>query len=307
MTLLIEPTEVVIIGCGPAGLSAGIWCKDLGMDAVLVERAPEIGGQLLSVYSPILNYLGVSSRDGREMVSRFRHTLESSGLDRIIHSGVDRIDTLSKVVVLETGDELKWKALIIATGVRRRRLQIPGEDWLQGKGVLPSGVRDKELVRDKRVLVVGGGDAAIENAILLSEVAKSVTVAYRRPALTARQEFCDRAADHATITLLPETKLTRVLGESSVTGVELVNRSTGHKWIEEVDAVLIRVGFEPNSELVRDVIDLDDLGYIRVNESCKTNIADVYAVGDVANPIAPTISSASGMGATAAKTIFSGR
>lgn len=302
MTSLGNTTDVVIIGGGAAGLSAAVWCKDLGLDAVLIERASEIGGQLLSVYNPIINYLGVSAQDGREMVSNFGRTLVSAGFDRIVYSGVDRIDTDAKVVMLNDGSELKWKSLIIATGLRRRRLGVPGEDSLQGKGIIGSGVRDRELVRNKRVVVVGGGDAAIENAIMLSDVATSVKVAYRRQVLTARQEFSDQLADHATITLLPDTKLTMVLGETKVTGIEL--ESNEQKWVEEVDAVLIRVGFEPNSELVRDIVDMDDMGYIKVNGLCGTNLPDVYAVGDVANPVAPTISSAAGMGATAAKTIF---
>ncbi|MEO8573974.1 MAG: FAD-dependent oxidoreductase [Pyrinomonadaceae bacterium] len=296
--------DVVIIGGGPAGLSAALWCRELGLDAVLIEREVEVGGQLRTIHNSIANYPGRRANNGRDMLSHFLETVESSGFDRIVYSGVTEIDTTAKLVALADGCELKWKALVIASGVRRRQLGIPGEKEYQGKGIIESGVRDRNLVIGKRVLIVGGGDAAIENALMLSEFAAGVKVVHRRLALTARSEFTSSMSQHQNLSLLTETLAMRILGDSAVTSVELKSVSTGHTWIQPAEAILIRIGVTPNSELVRDVVDVDKAGYIKINAVCETNVAGVFAVGDVANPLAPTISSATGTGATAAKAIF---
>jgi thioredoxin reductase (NADPH) len=296
--------DVIIIGGGPAGLSAALWCQELGLEAILIEREAEVGGQLRIIHNSIGNYLGRRGIDGRDILSHFLETIESSGFDRIVYSGVTEIDITRKRVALADERDLIWKALVIATGVRRRQLGIPGEREYQGKGIIESGVRDRDLLIGKRVLIIGGGDAAIENALMLSEAAAGVKVVHRRPALSARSVFTGSLSQHQNLSLLPDTVVTQIFGDSAVTSAELKNISTGNTWIEPLDAILIRIGVEPNSELVRDIVAIDEAGYIKTNALCETNIAEVFAVGDVANQRAPTISGAVGTGATAAKAIF---
>ena len=296
--------DVIVIGGGPAGLSAALWCAELGMKATLLERGNEFGGQLLRTYNPITNYLGVQASNGRELRDRFLHHSTHAAYDRVLNAQVRSVDPERRVVALDDGKQLSAAAIIIATGVRRRKLNIPGEEEFRGRGILESGVGEKRRVEGKRVLIVGGGDAAIENALILSEVAAAVKVAHRSPTLGARPEFAEALTEHENLTLLSQSVVLRILGDSRISAVELKNISTEHAWIEPVDALLIRIGVEPNSDLVRGVIDCDASGYIRVNALCETNISNIFAVGDVANPLALTINSAAGTGATAAKAIF---
>src|SRR5687768_8542640 len=167
----INGADVIVIGGGPAGLSVAMWCADLGLTTMMIEREADLGGQLLSIYNPIVNYLGLRARDGRDLLRRFSESVERSTFTRQMEAEVIRIDSRAQSVVLSDGSELKWKALVVATGVRRKRLGVPGELEYQSRGVLESGVRDKQQVIGKRVVIVGGGDAAIENALLLAEVA----------------------------------------------------------------------------------------------------------------------------------------
>ena len=299
----IKPFDVAIIGGGPAGISAALWCDELGLDAVLIEGQAELGGQLRRIYNPIENYAGVSAADGREMLFRFEKSVASRNFGRRIGIIATSIDFSSMRIILGNEMSLGCRAIILATGVRRRRLGIPGETELVGKGVLESGSRDKHLVAGKDVLIVGGGDAAFENASIVSEFARSVRVVYRRPEPTAREEFVDKARRLSNVALVPSTRVTAIHGDVNVTTAELED-DAGNRRTEPADAVLIRVGVEPNSELASGTLDLDDAGYVKVDHTGQTSLDLVYAVGDVANRNSPTLSTAAGTGATAVKAIF---
>lgn len=296
--------DVLVIGGGAAGLSAASWCADLGLDAILVERSADIGGQLHEIHGPIENYLGLRARNGEEMLSHFRASVERTNFRRTFGCEVASLEPRSRLVRLTRGDVIRYRALIVATGVRRRRLGVEGETELWGKGIIGSGVRDREHAADRNVVIVGGGDAAIENALMLAEVASSVKVIHRRDEFTARPEFLDAVGAKHNIKLVRESVVRRIKGESNVTGVEVEDLGSGRSSHHAADIVLIRIGVEPNSEFVRDVVAVDDRGYIAVDAQCRTNLAGVYAAGDVANPSSPTLSTAAGMGATAAKSAY---
>lgn len=300
-----DTADVIIIGGGPAGLSAALWCDELGLDAVLIEKADDLGGQLRQIYNSIENYLGVTAANGLEMSSRFELSLRSRNFVPRIGIKATAIDTKAMAVHLDgsAGEKISCSAIILATGVRRRSLDIPGEIEFRGKGILESGSRDKGLVSGKRVLIVGGGDAAFENAMILSQGAASVSVAYRRSEPSARNEFVDAARRQENVELLPGTVVTRIAGNMFVEKVD-VQDAAGRPRTELFDAVLIRIGVEPNSELARDVLELDEAGYVRVDQNGETSAANVYAVGDVANRCSPTLSTAAGTAATSAKAIF---
>ena len=296
--------DVLIAGGGPAGLSALLWCAELGLSAILLEKEAEFGGQLLHTHNAIQNYLGIEAANGREMRDSFLRQLENTGIKRLTGAEIVEADLVRKTVTLADGTAISGHAIIIATGVRRRKLMVPGEVEFRGRGILDSGVTAMDEVRGKTVLIVGGGDAALENALILSETAREILVVHRRGELTARREFVKKARESEKIELLFNTQITEIIGKEGVEAVETKHLTSGRLLRMQTDAVLIRIGVEPNTELFRGQIELDDEGYVIIDRNCATSLQGVFAVGDVANRLAPTISTAVGHGAAAVKAIF---
>lgn len=295
--------DVIIIGAGSAGLSAAFWCDELGLDTLVLEQAEQIGGQLHRVYNPIENYLGVKAGNGVELLELFSRDVDAADFDLWTGTTIDSMDLRAKRISLRSGESLQAISLIIATGVRARTLGIPGEKEFAGKGIIESGARDRELFAGKDVCVIGGGDAAVENALLLAEVCPTVTLVHRGKKLRARREFAERAQPNNRITVFTESVVTRIMGDAEVDAVE-IHRKGGLKPFQlAVRGVLIRIGVEPNTDLFRDQLQVDEKGYVGVNSEQETSVPMVFAAGDVSNPLAPTISGATGAGATAAKVI----
>jgi thioredoxin reductase (NADPH) len=297
--------DVIIIGAGPAGLSTAFWCDELGLDTLVLEQSEVVGGQLHRVYNPINNYLGLKAGNGEELLARFTADVDSADFDLWTQTSISSVDLKAKRVSLASGENLQSIALVIATGVRARRLGVPGEKEFAGKGMIESGSRDRQLFAGKDVCVVGGGDAAVENALLLADVCPTVTLVHRGRKLRARRELAEQLQSKHCITVFTESVLTRIIGDERVEAVE-IQRKQGLKPFQlAVGGVLIRIGVEPNSELFKEQLKLDEKGYIEVNSRHETEVPMVFAVGDISNPLAPTISSATGAGATAAKVIAS--
>jgi thioredoxin reductase (NADPH) len=297
--------DVIIIGAGPAGLSTAFWCDELSLDTLVLEQAEQVGGQLHRVYNPIENYLGLKARNGEELLVHFTKDLDAAEFDLWTQVEIESVALKARRISLRSGEALQAIAIVIATGVRPRELGVPGEKEFIGNGMIESGARDRQLFAGKDVCIVGGGDAAVENALLLAEVCPTVTLVHRGKKLRARREFAEQLQPNNRITVFTESVLTRILGKEEVEGVE-IQRKEGLKPFQlAVRGVLIRIGVEPNTELFREQIATDEKGYITVNSQHETSVPMVFAVGDVSNPIAPTISSAIGAGATAAKVIAS--
>jgi thioredoxin reductase (NADPH) len=297
--------DVLIIGAGPAGLSAARWCDELGLDTLVLEQAEEVGGQLRSVHNPIENYLGVHAKNGRELRDLFAEQTKDCDFDLWTSVQIDTIDLKAKRVTLKSGEELQSIAVIIATGLRRRRLGIPGETQFENCGIIESGQRDRDQFAGKDVCVIGGGDAAVENALLLAEVCPTVTLVNRGRKLRARREFAEQLHTHHCITVFPESHVRRIIGNEHVEAVEIERAQAIKPFQMAVQGVLVRIGWEPNADFIRAQLELDDSGYVIVGSQQETSVANVFAVGDVANPLAPTIAGAVGGGATAAKVIAS--
>lgn len=295
--------DVIIIGAGPAGMSAAVWCVELGMSTMVFEKEAETGGQLLRIFNPVTNYIGLETTDGREMRDNFLRTFNQADQQTHLSSEIAKIDPASRSIATAVGDRFTARALIIATGVRRRKLNVPGEEIFTGKGVIDSGSNEKEKARDKTVVIAGGGDAALENALILAAFASKVYVVHRRPELRARREFTEKAKQNPKIEFRFETVVTSIAGGSRVEAIELTNNKTGIAEMIAAEIVLARIGVEPNTELLKESLDLDSKGYILINSNCETSTTGTYAVGDVANPVSPTIITAAGMGCTAAKAI----
>jgi len=297
--------DVIIIGAGPAGLSAALWCDELGLDALVLEQAAETGGQLLRVYNAVENHLGVVAPDGRALRDVFAAQIEGRDFDLWTQVEIDGVDLRARQVSLKSGERLRALALVLATGVRRRRLGIPGEAEFAGRGVLESGRGEREQVAGHDVCVVGGGDAAAENALLLAEVCPTVTLVHRGKSLSARPEFAERVRAEHRINLFTEARLKQIIGRERVEAVEIEREGAIKPFRTAVRGVVIRVGVEPNSELFRGQLHTDARGYVVVNGEQETSAEMVFAAGDLSNPHAPTVSGAVGAGATAAKVIAS--
>jgi thioredoxin reductase (NADPH) len=295
--------DLIIIGGGPAGLSAALWADELGLAALLLEKETEFGGQLRRVYNRIENHLGVETENGREMRDIFVRQIEKRGFVKRLAAEVFEIDAENKTVSLG-GKQFSADFLVIATGVRRRKLDVPGEELFQGKGIIESGKKESETAAGKTTLIVGGGDAALENALILAEHAKKVYLAHRRADFRGRTEFLERINANRKIEILTETVVERIGGNERLERVETRNLRNSETRILSVETVLIRIGVTPNTEVLRGKVKLDDAGYVEIDSCGETSVKRVFAAGDVANPLAPTVSSAIGMGATAAKTIF---
>ncbi len=312
--------DIIIIGGGAAGISAALWCDELGLSAIVLEAAEEFGGQLLWTHNEIKNHLGIEAENGREMRDIFLRQIENRKFERRFNAKVLNLSEQEAVatcqlnlseqeavatcqssftVFLENGETISANSIVIASGIRRRKLNIEGELKFQNKGIITSGKRDAEKARGKNVLIVGGGDAAFENCLILAETAKSVTLAYRGKMFRARAEFVEQVEQNPKIKVLTETNVKRISGKENVEFVEFENGGR-----QSFEIIVIRIGVEPNTEFLRGKIELDSQSYIKINENCETSVKNIYAVGDVANPLSPTISTAVGMGATVAKTIF---
>src|SRR6266404_2173041 len=294
--------DVLIIGAGAAGLSAARWCDELGLDTLVLEQSEEVGGQLLSIHNPIENYLGLQTANGRELRDRFVAQTKDCDFDLWTNVEIAGVDLKAKRVTLRSGEELKAIAIVIATGLRRRKLGIPGEDEFVGRGMIESS-GDRQAFAGKDVCVVGGGDAAAENALLFAEVCPTVTLVHRGKKLRARREFAEQLHTNHCITVFPESVVHRIIGGDQVEAVEIERAGAIKAFQMAVQGVNVRVGFAPNTELFRDQLKMDERGYVLINGAQETSVENVFAVGDVANPLAPTISSAVGAGATAAKVL----
>src|SRR5438445_11980119 len=183
--------DVVIIGAGPAGLSAARWCDELGLDTLVLEQNEGVGGQLSLIHNPIDNYLGLHADNGEQLRTRFIAQTEGCDFDLWTNVEIESADLKAKRIVLKSGEELQSIAIIIATGLRRRKLGIPGEDEFVGRGMIESS-GDRAAFAGKDVCVIGGGDAAAEHALLLAEACPTVTLVHRGKKLRARREFTEQ-------------------------------------------------------------------------------------------------------------------
>jgi thioredoxin reductase (NADPH) len=291
--------DIVVIGGGPAGISTAIWASDLNLTCALVERSRSLGGQLSHVYNPIHNYPGRDAESGEEMRKHFLESLKNADIDLFAGREVFDVDTSDRSVNLEDGTSIHGRAIIIATGVRRRKLNVPGEDDFEEKGILSSGAKDPEGVACKNVVIVGGGDAAIENALILSKHAKHVTIIHRRESFKARAKFLESAMSTSNIEFLTNKEIVSFSGEDRLATVEVRDRNSDKIDSLKMEAALIRIGSQPNSELFRGLVETDVNDYILVSSTCETSAPNIYAIGDIANPFSQNLSTASGNASTA--------
>lgn len=293
--------EVLIAGAGPAGIGASIWAHTLGLDYVVIDRAPVPGGQLHRIHNKIVDYPGLISRDGAQLLGHFLQHMATLGVRVLRDQEIVAVDLEQRRVETAGGDTLGARRLVLAMGVRRRRLGIPGEAELVGHGVCPSASKHAHEFRGQRVLVIGGGDAAFEEALILADVAEHVTLAHRSERFRARADFQQRVREQNNIDLLPNAEVVAIDGAGRVERVS-VRSPDGHVSLP-VGGVFICIGVEPNTGMIADQLDLDARGYIRVDARQQTSHAAVYAAGDICSGSSLTIAAALGQGAAAVKDI----
>lgn len=300
-----QEQDVIIIGGGPAGISAAIWCAELGLTATLIEENNSLGGQLSSIFNPIVNYPGILKTSATELSAAFSRQIASSQINLVSRRLVVDADLDRKIVWTDDGSQFSARAIILATGVTRRKLSVEGEDKFHGKGILRSGAGEKALVSGKDVVIVGGGDAALENAVILSEYARHVTVIHRRSEYAARNEFVEHAKSLSNVTFQLNTTVQSFGGDEHLGNVVLKQEGSEQPFLLSADFALIRIGVMPNTAWLRNQMELDPDGYIQISADGSTSVENVFAAGDVTDAFSPTIASAIGAGATAAKNILS--
>ena len=293
--------ELVIVGAGPAGISAALWARSHEMPALVLESEAGPGGQLLHVYFEPRDLAGMPPGDGAAIATRYQKQLADSGVTVRYGALVQSLAVAPRLLLtLVAGEEIATRALLIATGARRRRLGVPGERELEDRGVTFSATRDRERLAGHAVAVVGGGDAAAENALMLAQAGCDVTL-IARGALRARPAFRERVAAEPRVRVLVHTRVVRVLGESQVTGLELQS-PTGSSRLA-CDGVVIKVGVVPNTEWCREVLPHDEDGFLRVDAEYATGVPGVWAAGDVIRPAVLSAAVAVGQGVLAASAI----
>jgi len=300
--MVMAEKDVVIIGGGPAGMAAAIWCADLGLSHCLLEKDGATGGQLHKIYNPIPNYPGEKTIAARDLAEKFAGHATALGGEMRTRAHVVSLDERSLMVGLDSGERLQAKAIVLATGVRRRRLGLPGETELVG--VLESGAKQAAEVANARVAIVGGGDAAFENALILAKYASEVTVIHHSDKFRARREFFDPVSRDPKIKIIKASVVKELVGEEGKLKDIVLDGKNGTQRIA-ADFLLVRIGVAPNSELLKDPVKLDGKGYVIIDANCETNVEMLFAIGDVASPLSPTIATAVGQAATAIKVIKS--
>ena len=294
--------DVIIIGGGPAGMSALIWLRSLGLRGVLLEQSPALGGQMLDMFHRVLDYPGLVAENGRELRDHFNAQLDLLQLDYRTGAEIEEVD-LSWGRARCGGEWLQARAMIIATGARKRRLGIPGEDRFEVHGVSFSATRDHSLYAGKNVCVIGGGDSAVQNSLLLARICPSVTLIHRSDRFRAREDWLKEAGENPRITIINNAEAKAIEGADHVERLILEDTRTGEIKSIETEGVFIRVGVTPNTEMIRGQIGLDEAGFIKTDQRQRTSVEMVYAAGDVCRPVSLSVATAVGHGAVAAKDI----
>jgi len=291
--------DVIIIGGGPAGLSAAIYSARGGLKTAVFEKGM-IGGQI-NVTEDVENYPGFEKPlSGFELTSKMQAQAERFGAniieEEIIALGMEG---LCKVIETDSG-KYRAKSVIICTGAHPRRLNVPGEERLTGRGVSYCATCDGALYRDKVVAVVGGGDSAIEEGIFLTRFASKVIVVHRRDELRAQKIIQERAFANPKMEFVWNSVIQEIHGDTKVSKLEIVNRLTKEITMMPVDGLFIYVGILPNNDLLESRIELDSAGFVLTDEYMHTNVPGIYAAGDIRHTVLRQVVTATSDGAIAA-------
>ena len=294
--------EVVIVGGGPAGLTSGLYTCRAGLNTLLIERGI-FGGQVVNA-KQVDNYPGFPEGiSGFELASLIHEQATKYGLETI-NSNVTSINKASVFNISTSGDNIEAEVVIIAAGSEYRKLEVPGEGELLGRGVSYCATCDGFLFRDVDVAVVGGGDTAVTDAIELSEHASKVYLVHRRDQLRASQIVQQKALSLSKLEPVWNSVVEEVVGDSKVSGIRLRNVKSGEISTLSVAGVFVAIGLVPNSQPFAHILELDEAGLIKTNELMATSMPGIFAVGDIRRGSPRQVAGAVGDGATAAISAF---
>jgi len=291
--------DVIVIGGGPAGLTAGLYCSRDRLDTLLIERGP-YGGQIATT-TEVENFPGfVDGILGPELGEKILAQAKKFGLKNAT-GNVTRIANGGPVKHVTLDDrELTARALIIASGSSPNKLGVPGEQELSGRGVSYCATCDGPFFRDKSLAVVGGGNSAVEEGTFLTRFASKVTIIHRRDSLRADKILQERAFANPKMAVLWDSVVEKILGTDKVTGVFVRNVKTGEQKALPFDGVFVMVGSSPNTDFLKGLVELDERGYVKANRLKETSVPGIFVAGDVQDYIFRQAITAAGEGAAAA-------
>lgn len=294
--------DVVVIGSGPAGLAAAIYGQRAKLNILVIEKEPMSGGQIINTYE-VDNYPGMQGISGFELAQQFRRHADELGMP-ILTENVVSVDFSSKIKKIVTSKaEYESKTVILATGAVHRKLEVPGEEELTGMGVSYCATCDGAFFRGKEVVVVGGGDVALEDALFLARTCAKVYLVHRRNAFRGAKVLQEKVLQTSNIEVIWDTVAEEIQGEKQVTGIALYNRKKQTHTVLSASGIFIAVGIQPNSGLFADQVGVDEGGYLIAGEDCRTDCAGVYAAGDVRTKQLRQIITAAADGANAITSI----
>ena len=272
--------DVIILGCGPAGLSAAIYAQRAKLNALVVEEKPLSGGQILDTYE-VDNYPGMKGMSGFELGMKFREHADALGV-KFYTAQVQKVRNADgwKEVVTDQ-DTLQAKTIILAMGANHRKLGVPGEEALSGMGVSYCATCDGAFFKGKTVAVVGGGDVALEDALFLARGCEKVYLIHRREELRGAKILQEQVQQTENIEILWNSEVREIQGEGKVEKITVNNNIEETDSQLEVQGVFIAVGIQPNNEAVKDVVELDEQGYVKALENTVTSQPGIFAAGDI--------------------------
>ncbi|MGK9475720.1 thioredoxin-disulfide reductase [Melioribacter sp. OK-6-Me] len=272
--------DVIVIGAGAAGLTAAIYLSRAKVNTLILNEGA-VGGQMVLTHE-IANYPGVDSISGYQLARNMKNQALKFGAQIKTNIKISKVNLEDEIksVELTNGEVYTSDALIIATGGRSRTLGVPGEDKFKGMGISYCATCDGDFFQDKKIIVVGGGNSALEEAVALTKYASSVTVVHQFDHFQAFEHYVIEARKNPKINFIMESKIEEFIGEEKLNAVKIRNQRTGELTEMEIDGVFIFIGYVPNTEMFKGILELNDYGEIVVDKNMSTNIKGVFAAGD---------------------------
>lgn len=276
-----ELYDFIALGLGPAGLNAGLYAHRKGLKTLIVGH--RVGGQLLNT-ADIDNYLGFSNITAQKLIDEFRNHIENSKVPMLTDVLVTNIEKSADIfiITLNNGKTLQSKTVLYALGGSPRKLKVPGEDKLAGKGVAYCATCDGPFFQDKDVIIAGGGNSAIDATKDLARIAKSVTI-IEKFTISADKTSVEQVAKLPNVTMFEETDVTEIIGDKYIEGIRVFDRKANKERIINTEGLFVEIGSIPNTALLKDLVELNKWGEVIVNNKQETSLKGLYAAGDVTN------------------------